>query len=104
MTSAGGRLAGAYVDQIWQGRVDKVLSLELSSSGPMPAARIQGQIDGLREFAQMSEEEIIRLVLVLAPPLGRLLDLSTLPYESISVLDYEKRVFSHVNFSNIQFT
>jgi ribose transport system substrate-binding protein len=57
----GGHLAGSYVDQVWKGHVDKVLSLELPSSGPVPAARIQGQIDGLRKYVQVPEEDIIRL-------------------------------------------
>jgi ribose transport system substrate-binding protein len=57
----GGRLAGAYVDQVWKGHVDKVLSLELPSSGPVPAARMQGQLDGLRESVQVPEQDIIRL-------------------------------------------
>ncbi len=57
----GGRLAGAYVNQVWKGHVDKVLSLELPSSGPVPAARMQGQIDGLRESVQVPEQDIIRL-------------------------------------------
>jgi ribose transport system substrate-binding protein len=57
----GGRLAGAYVDQVWRGQVDKVLSLELPASGPIPAARIQGQIDGLSETVKVPEEDIIRL-------------------------------------------
>jgi ribose transport system substrate-binding protein len=57
----GGRLAGTYVDQVWKGHVDKVLSLELPSSGPVPAARMQGQLDGLRESVQVPEQNIIRL-------------------------------------------
>jgi ribose transport system substrate-binding protein len=57
----GGHLLGTYVEQVWQGQVDKILSLELPSSGPVPAARIQGQIDGLREYVQVPEEDIIRL-------------------------------------------
>jgi ribose transport system substrate-binding protein len=57
----GGHLLGAYVEQIWKSQVDKVLSLELPSSGPVPAARIQGQLDGLRQHVAVAEEDIIRL-------------------------------------------
>ncbi len=56
-----GRLAGAYINQCWQGRVDKVLSLELPSSGPVPAARMQGRIDGLRESCTAPDEHIVHL-------------------------------------------
>jgi ribose transport system substrate-binding protein len=56
-----GRLAGTYACQKWQGHVDKVLSLGLPSSGPVPAARMQGQIDGLREAIPMSNTQIISL-------------------------------------------
>ncbi len=57
----GGTLAGLFVQQQWQGQVDHVLSLELPRSGPVPAARMQGQLDGLRECIAIDEEQIIRL-------------------------------------------
>jgi len=57
----GGRLLGQYVTQHWNGKVDKVLSLELPQSGPIPASRMQGQLDGLRELARVNEQDIIRL-------------------------------------------
>ncbi len=56
-----GRLAGTYASQMWDGRVDKVLSLGLPSSGPVPAARMQGQIDGLRESIAVPDEQVLHL-------------------------------------------
>ncbi len=56
-----GRLASAYVEQQWHGQFDMLLSLELPSSGLTPAARIQGQIAGLRETLSFPEESIIHL-------------------------------------------
>ncbi len=48
-----GRLAGealaAWANENWDGDVDAVLVLELPQSGPIPAARMQGQIEGLQD-------------------------------------------------------
>lgn len=48
-----GRLAGealaAWVNENWMGDVDAVLVLELPQSGPIPAARMQGQLEGLQD-------------------------------------------------------
>jgi ribose transport system substrate-binding protein len=48
-----GRLAGealaAWVNENWEGEVDAVLVLELPQSGPIPAARMQGQLEGLQD-------------------------------------------------------
>ncbi len=55
----GGRLIGQCVLQEWDGQLDKVLSLELPLSGPIPAARMQGQLDGLREIVSISDEHVI---------------------------------------------
>jgi ribose transport system substrate-binding protein len=60
-----GRIAGdaaaRWVREAWCGRVDKVVCLEQPESGPVPAARIQGQIDGLRAAIALSAESIIHL-------------------------------------------
>lgn len=56
-----GELAGAYVKQQWRGQLDLVISLGLPSSGPTPAARIQGQIEGLAKTIALPEEAIIHL-------------------------------------------
>ncbi|RME45426.1 MAG: sugar ABC transporter substrate-binding protein [Chloroflexi bacterium] len=42
-----GEAAAKWVKENWDGQVDAVLSLELPQSGPIPAARMQGQLDGL---------------------------------------------------------
>jgi ribose transport system substrate-binding protein len=57
----GGKLVGLFVAQQWHGWVDHVLSLELPSSGPVPAARMQGQLDGLRECISVADEQVLCL-------------------------------------------
>jgi ribose transport system substrate-binding protein len=57
----GGNLLGQYILQHWKGKVDKILSLELPLAGPVPAARMQGQLDGLREFVPVADEDIISM-------------------------------------------
>ncbi|MHB8629038.1 MAG: sugar ABC transporter substrate-binding protein [Aggregatilineales bacterium] len=43
-----GEAAGDYANAHWAGKVDYILSLELPQSGPIPAARMQGQIEGVQ--------------------------------------------------------
>ncbi len=57
----GGRLTGLYVQQHWENRLDKVISLELPLAGPVPAARMQGQLDGLRELVPVADEDVISM-------------------------------------------
>lgn len=56
-----GRLLGQYVRRQWHGVVDAVFMLELPISGPVPAARMQGQLDGLREQVAVPDTRVIRL-------------------------------------------
>ncbi|MHB8629037.1 MAG: substrate-binding domain-containing protein [Aggregatilineales bacterium] len=56
-----GSLLGHYVMQQWGGRVDKVLSLDLPLSGAVPGARMQGQLDALRDLVSITEDDIIHL-------------------------------------------
>lgn len=56
-----GRLLGQYVRRQWHGVVDAVFSLGLPISGPVPAARMQGQIDGLREQVPVPDGRIVHL-------------------------------------------
>jgi ribose transport system substrate-binding protein len=56
-----GNLLGQYVLQKWDGKVDKVLSLDLPLSGAVPAARMQGQLDALRELVSVVDDDIIHL-------------------------------------------
>ena len=44
-----GEAAAQWVNENWDGQVDAVLSLDLPQSGPIPAARMQGQLEGLLE-------------------------------------------------------
>lgn len=60
-----GRLAGdaaaRWIREHWAGRLDKVVCLEQPESGPVPAARIQGQIDGLRSAIALTSENIMHV-------------------------------------------
>lgn len=58
-----GEAGGDYVNENWGGKVDYILVLELPQSGPIPAARMQGQVDGIQSKLEnpVPEENIIRL-------------------------------------------
>ncbi len=59
-----GRIAGdaavRWIQEHWNGRVDKVVCLGQPESGPVPAARIQGQIDSLRAAIPIAGDDIQR--------------------------------------------
>jgi len=58
----GGVALGQWINKQWQGRVDKVVVLEHSTGGPLPAARITGQFDGLcSTIGDVAETDVIRL-------------------------------------------
>lgn len=58
----GGVALGDWIKANWEGRVDKVVVLEHSTGGPLPAARITGQFEGLcATIGAISEENVIRL-------------------------------------------
>lgn len=60
-----GRIGGqAIADEVarrWNGRLDYVIALALPRSGPTPAARIQGQIDTIREAVDIAPDRIVWL-------------------------------------------
>ena len=58
-----GEAAGDYANTKWGGKVDYILSLELPQSGPFPAARMQGQIDGVQNKlkTKVPEDHILHL-------------------------------------------
>lgn len=58
-----GEAGGDYANENWGGKVDYILVLELPQSGPIPAARMQGQVDGIQDKLEtpVPEENIIRL-------------------------------------------
>ncbi len=58
-----GEAGGDYANANWGGKVDYILVLELPQSGPIPAARMQGQVEGIQaKLANpVPEENIIRL-------------------------------------------
>ncbi len=45
-----GRALGHWIKQHWEGQLDKLIILEEKRAGPLPAARIQGQMHGLEEI------------------------------------------------------
>ena len=59
---AGGA-AGDYANSKWSGKVDYILSLELPQSGPIPAARMQGQVDGVQNKlkTKVADDHILHL-------------------------------------------
>lgn len=58
-----GEAGGDYAIKNWDGKVDYILVLELPQSGPIPAARMQGQVDGIQSKLKtpVPEANIIRL-------------------------------------------
>ena len=47
------------VAQRWNGRLDRVFCLALPQSGQIVAARLQGEIDAIRESVQLTSEQIV---------------------------------------------
>ncbi len=43
-----GEALGQWIKKLWQGRFDRLIVLEEPRAGALPAARIQGQLDGLQ--------------------------------------------------------
>ena len=62
-----GRLAGEalgkWVNDNWGGQADYILVLELPQSGPIPAARMQGQVEGIQDTlkTKVGDANILRL-------------------------------------------
>jgi ribose transport system substrate-binding protein len=52
-----GEALGEWIARVWNGHVDHVLVLEEPRAGSLPEARIQGQLDGLRESPGISLPE-----------------------------------------------
>lgn len=50
-----GKALGSWIKSHWQGEIDNLIILEERRAGPLPAARIQGQLQGLeREIGSLS--------------------------------------------------
>src|SRR5258707_8075402 len=58
-----GEAGGDYAVKNWGGKVDYILDLELPQSGPIPAARMQGQVEGIQAKLKnkVPDANIIRL-------------------------------------------
>jgi ribose transport system substrate-binding protein len=58
----GGRHLGSVANGQWKGEADEILILELPRAGPLPASRLTGILDGIRESApQASQAKLVRL-------------------------------------------
>ena len=57
----GGEAAAKYAIEHWNGKVDKVLSLELPQSGAIPAKRMKGQLDGIGKHIKIADKDILHL-------------------------------------------
>ena len=58
-----GEAGGDYAVKNWGGKVDYILDLELPQSGPIPAARMQGQVEGIQAKLKtpIADDHIIHL-------------------------------------------
>jgi ribose transport system substrate-binding protein len=56
----GGQGLGQWIQKNWNGQVDALISLELPQSGEIPAARMQGQRDGLESVVGKIPESKVK--------------------------------------------
>jgi ribose transport system substrate-binding protein len=58
-----GEAAAKYANDNWGGQVDAVMLLELPQSGPIPAARMQGMLEGLQDnlSTKVADDMVFRL-------------------------------------------
>lgn len=54
-----GHALGRWIQKHWQGQVDHVVVLEEKRAGSLPAARIQGQLQGLREIVPHISDDML---------------------------------------------
>jgi ribose transport system substrate-binding protein len=58
----GGRCLGQYAAQHWQGAVDEILLLEIVRSGPVVRTRVEGIMDGIKDFFPAASKcRVVRL-------------------------------------------
>jgi ribose transport system substrate-binding protein len=56
----GGEAAVAWIQEHWQGQLDRLVCLEQRESGHIPQMRLQAQIDSLMETVRLPEQAIVR--------------------------------------------
>jgi len=57
-----GEALGSWIKRHWQGKIDYLIILEEKRAGPVPAARIQGQIQGLEgQIDKRAEDRVLFL-------------------------------------------
>lgn len=54
-----GDAAVRWINKHWQGQLDRVVALEQTESGSLPASRIQAQIDRLRGAFDLRDEDVV---------------------------------------------
>ena len=54
-----GEAAAAWIWKHWGGRLDRIVCLDQAILGPLPAARIDGQIDALRGVLRIEDDNIL---------------------------------------------
>jgi len=57
----GGKAVADTARERWGGSVDGVVSLDLGAAGRTPAARMQGQLDALRDRITVSQDQIVHI-------------------------------------------
>ncbi len=58
----GGTTLGRWIKKHWKGTLDYLIVIEVTASGPIPAVRVQAQLDGLRDvIGPISPAQTIRL-------------------------------------------
>jgi ribose transport system substrate-binding protein len=58
----GGRCLGQYAAQQWQGAIDEILLLEIVRSGPVVRTRVEGIMDGIKDFFPAASKcRVVRL-------------------------------------------
>jgi ribose transport system substrate-binding protein len=56
-----GEAAAAWIWKHWGGRLDRIVCLDQSILGPLPAARIDGQIDALRGVLRIEDDSVLHV-------------------------------------------
>jgi len=56
-----GEAAAAWIWKHWGGRIDRIVCLDQAILGPLPTARIDGQIDALRGVLRIEDDAIVRI-------------------------------------------
>ena len=85
----GGAALGRWIQRHWKGTIDYLIVIELHASGPIPAVRVQAQLDGLRDvIGPIAPAQIIKL----EDRAGRVEGLTPMLIEALSDLPKHSRI------------